>query len=190
MGGSGWIRLHMKIQPREYPGGVRRALKFMPSVQETNTLCKAGICQRWISVFSCSASQKTYIIFCSKLWLLISVTVTFLFSFTTLWGDSTSTVKHGSAFPIKELSFTGSGSLGSLIYSLQKNVLQFMSREKETPTLTVTGIMSFASQVAIEFVSRQSSFSEEGHKIWVSKYLSSQPVPLHLLQAGAQSWIK
>lgn len=86
---------------------------------------------------------------------------------------------HASAFPIKELSFTGSGSLGSPIYSLQKNVLQFMSRETQTPTLTITGIMSFASQVAIEFVNRQSNFSEKGHKIQSSKYLSSQPVPLH-----------
>lgn len=86
---------------------------------------------------------------------------------------------HASAFLIKELSFTGSGNLGSPIYSLQKNVLQFMSRETQTPTFTVTGIMSFASQAAIEFVNRQSNFSEEGHKIQASKYLSSQTVPLH-----------
>lgn len=54
-----------------------------------------------------------------------------------------------------------------------------MSKETQTPTLTVTGIMSFASQVAIEFVNRQSNLSEEGHKIRASKYLSSQPVPLN-----------
>lgn len=86
---------------------------------------------------------------------------------------------HASAFPIGEFSFTGSGSLGSPIYSLQKDVLQFMSREAWTQTLTVTGITSFASQVAIEFVNRQSNVSEERHKIRVSKDLSSQPVPLH-----------
>lgn len=86
---------------------------------------------------------------------------------------------HARAFPIEELSFTGFGSLGSPIYSLQKNVLQFMSRETWTPTLSVTGITSFASQVAIEFVNGQSNFSEEGHKIRVPKDLSSQPVPLH-----------
>lgn len=97
---------------------------------------------------------------------------------------------YANAFPIEELSFTGSGSLGSQIYSLQKNVLPFMSKETQTPTLTVTGIMSFASQVAIEFVNRQSNFSEEGHKIQASKYLSPQPVPLHPLQAGDQSWMK
>lgn len=86
---------------------------------------------------------------------------------------------HARAFPIKELSFTGFGSLGSPIYSLQKNVLQFMSRETWTPTLSVTGIMSFASQIAIEFVNGQSNFSEEEHKIWAPKDLSSQLVPLH-----------
>ncbi|KAJ7397631.1 hypothetical protein BTVI_133518 [Pitangus sulphuratus] len=56
-----------------------------------------------------------------------------------------------------------SGNLENPIYSLQKDVLQFMSRETETPTHTVTGITFFASQVAIVFVNRQSNLSEEGN---------------------------
>lgn len=72
---------------------------------------------------------------------------------------------HANAFPIEELSFTGSGNLGNPIYSLQKNVLQFTSRETETPALTATGITSFASQVAIEFVNWQSNLSKEGNSI-------------------------
>lgn len=70
---------------------------------------------------------------------------------------------HANTFPIEELSFTGSGNPGNPIYSLQKNVLQFMSRERETPALTVTGITSCASQVAIEFANCQSNLSEEGN---------------------------
>ncbi|OPJ69257.1 hypothetical protein AV530_012354 [Patagioenas fasciata monilis] len=56
-----------------------------------------------------------------------------------------------------------SGNLGNPIYSLQKNVLQFTPRETQTPALTVTGIMSFASQVAIKFVNRRSNLSAEGN---------------------------
>ena len=70
---------------------------------------------------------------------------------------------HVNAFPIEELSFTGSGNLGNPIYSLQKNVRQFTSRETQIPTLTVTGITSFASQVATEFVNWQSNLSKEGN---------------------------
>lgn len=70
---------------------------------------------------------------------------------------------HSNAFSIEELSFTGSGNLGNPIYSLQKNVLQFAPRETQTPALTVTGIMSFASQVAIKFVNWQSNLSAEGN---------------------------
>lgn len=38
-----------------------------------------------------------------------------------------------------------------------------MSREKKTPTLTVTGTTSCALQIAIEFVNWQSNLSEEGN---------------------------
>lgn len=78
---------------------------------------------------------------------------------------------HANAFSIGELSFTGSGNLENPIYSLQKNVLQFMSRETRTPTHTVTGTTSFALQVAIEFVNWQSNLSDEGVLVLVGMKL-------------------
>lgn len=78
---------------------------------------------------------------------------------------------HANAFSIGELSFTGSGNLENPIYSLQKNVLQFMSRETRTPTHTVTGTTSFALQVAIEFVNWQPNLSEEGVLVLVGMKL-------------------
>lgn len=60
-----------------------------------------------------------------------------------------------------------------------------MSRETQTQALTVTGITSFASQVAIEFVNCQSNLSEEGNSTSVE---GAEGVPLRKSSSWNTWW--